>query len=186
MTAAPWPSDILVSTGRTSADRTGSARVIALHAGTEQERTSPATAWVQQPLPLQWGIRPTADQAPAGRLDPTADDPQPRIQHALWLIGEILAGIRPAEHLSRWATRRVCDQLIRRTLRESATGPAAGHVTSDRPAQRTSLGVARWMVVGERTIEAFCTARVNGQFRAIAVRVQYRHRRWLITELDLP
>jgi len=150
--------------------------VIPLHAGTwaASEETG-ATSWRQGELELSWPQGAATSTASADvALTPDAPSPQQTVAHDVRLVAEILGGMRSPAQITHWATPQIARQLRRRVQREKAT---AAHVR---------VISTRWTPVSERQVELVAVVAAGSRSRAVAMRLTYRHRRWLIDQLDLP
>ena len=113
------------------------------------------------------------------RTTATCDLPAPAQwgRRLVQVVIEVLAATRPASQLVRWSTQEVYDQIVSRIVR--GPRPAAG---APRP---------RLMVCSVRVCEpadgiAEVSAVVRGQHRvqAVAVRLEGRDGRWVLTALQ--
>jgi hypothetical protein len=144
----------------------------------ERDAVSP-----QQELPLQW---PTDrhGEAAAGHLArypdlplrPGVPRPEPYVAHAAALVADVLAGARPATQLGRSAVLDVQQRLARRSALRSV-----GPTWTGRSARVSSTST---MVVSGTAAQIAVVFFIGRRAHAAAMRMEYRHRRWLITDVD--
>lgn len=140
---------------------------------------------IQQELPLRWRSDLRGDRAETGLaaypplpLDPGTPRPEPFVAHVATLVADVLAGGRPAAQLARWASLDVQQRLARRTARKSAD-PQWRATT----ARLTSSST---MVVSGSAAQVVIVFRAGRRSHAAAIRMEYRHRRWLVTDVQSP
>jgi hypothetical protein len=139
----------------------------------------------QGELPLRWPADRQGELAAArlGRspqipLDPGIPRPEPFVAHAATLVADVLAGARPATQLARIAILDVQQRLARRCALRAATQPWSG-----RPARVSSTST---MVVSSCAAQVVVVFFIGPRAHAAALRMEYRHRRWLITDVESP
>ena len=149
-----------------------------LSAVPEQARPFPA----QDELPLLWPAARAPWRGPGERrsaplpLASAIPRPEPFVAHAATLVTDVLVGARPATHLSRWASLDVQQQLARRTALRRAAGKGAVA-----PVRVTSTDA---MVVAGTVVQVAVVFTIGGRAYAAALRLDFRHGRWLVTEVQ--
>ena len=145
----------------------------------------PAGAHAQGELPLLWPTDRNGERAksslaryPAIPLSPGTPRPEPFVAHAAALVTDVLAGARPATQLHRCATPEVQQRLARRSaLRGQSRG------WTGRPARVTSTST---MVVSGSVAQATVVFFIGQRAHGAALRLEYRHRRWVVTDVQTP
>lgn len=138
----------------------------------------------QGELPLTWashgrGRRPDGlAHYPAIRLNPSAGRPEPYVAQVSTLLADVLAGTRPATQLARWATLEVQQRLARRA--------ALRHPDRGGPAHRTRVSSISTMVVSATAVQTAVVFFIGARAHAAAVRMEYRHGRWQVTDVQSP
>ncbi len=148
----------------------------------DEEPAQAPSASLQQELPLRW---PNESQEavvglgryPAIKLLPEIPRPEPYVAHIATLLADILSGTRSATQLSRWATLDVQQRLARRAVLRGSRSQSA-------PAARVCS--TSTMVVSESTAQVVVVFRAGPRAHAAAVRIEYRHRRWQVTDVQTP
>ncbi len=160
------------------------ARLRVIHSR-EPARPAPApepASVVQQELPLRWPADRHGESAarrlaryPALDLDPGVPRPEPYIAQVATLVADVLAGARPASQLHRWASLEVQQRLARRgaVRKQRWGGPAAVSTTNSMIVSGTAVLVVVVFLVGPRA-------------QAAGVRMEFRHNRWIVTEVQSP
>lgn len=153
----------------------------------------------QLSLPLAWSAAPglparppaagdlrVLDQTPGAIVEPVPDASLPPV--AGWAarmaraIFEVSSGERPAAQLSRWVERRVLDQLGQR-----------GTAMARHPSMRIHHGVSRLRTVrsvrictlAPEVVEASAVIVSTERSHAMALRLESREGRWLITAVEM-
>lgn len=146
--------------------------------------TAPATAY-QQELPLTWPLDPRGEAAssvlgryPALPLDPAVPRPEPYVAHLAQILADVLVGARPVSHLSRHVMLDVQQELTRRRALRQPSGSWSGSA-----ARVTSTST---MVVSGTAAQVVIVFFAGRSAHAAAVRMEYRHRRWLVTDVQMP
>ena len=140
------------------------------------------TAGLQQELPLLWGTEPQESAAglaryPAIPLAPEVPRPEPYVAHVATLLADVLGGNRTANQLARWATLDVQQRLTRRA---ALRGGRARRAAAVRVCSTST------MVVSDSAAQVVVVFRAGPRAHAAAVRMEYRHRRWLVTDVQTP
>lgn len=144
-----------------------------------------APAAIQQELPLRWPLDRGGEAAasvlaayPPLPLQADIPRPDPYVAHAARLIADVLVGARPASQVSRYAVLDVQQQLSRRiALRRADRSwtPVAARVSS-----------TNTMVVSGAAVQVAVVFFAGRRVHAAALRMEYRHRRWLVTQVQTP
>ncbi len=129
---------------------------------------------VQQELPLPWTASPNARRPlPEPKAVPVAGRLAERtITQVAVILTDVLAGSRPPQQLTRWTTGRVRDEVARRVDRErrGLGGRDRAQVLSQHS-----------QVLSATVVEACAIARIGVRVRALALRLEYRQERWIVT-----
>lgn len=164
-------------------------RLIVIHGdGIDAVPSPPApqtAAGIQQELPLQWPLDRRGEAAAAALASypplPLLEGiprPEPYVAHVATLVTDVLVCARPASQLARYAVLDVQQELARRSaLRRSdrSWAGASARVTS------TST-----MVVSDTAVQVAVVFFAGPRFHAAAIRLEYRHNRWLVTDVQTP
>ena len=138
-----------------------------------------ALAFPSAPLLLPLRLVPPVDPE-----DDDADDQPPPGDARQWsgrlaqAVVEVLAGVRAAAQLSRFATFEVLEQL------ERATGRLGGR-PGGAPARRPAVVNVRVCQPNAYACEVAAVIDTGGRHRALAVRLDADHGRWRCTSLHL-
>jgi hypothetical protein len=167
------------------APRSGHLHVIHAREPLAPVTAARAPAAHQGELPLHWPADRQGELAagqlqryPQIPLDPGTPRPEPFVAHAATLVADVLAGARPATQLARIAVLDVQQRLARRSALRAATQPWSG--TSARVSSTSTMVVSR--CAAQVVVVFFIGPRAH----AAAIRLEYRHRRWLITDVESP
>ncbi len=138
----------------------------------------------QGELPLTWASHARARRPdglatyPAIRLKPSAGRPEPYVAQVSTLLADVLAGTRPATQLARWATLDVQQRLARRAaLRQPGRGG---------PMRRARVSSISTMVVSATAVQIAVVFFMGARAHAAAVRMEFRHGRWQVTDVQSP
>ena len=139
---------------------------------------------LQCELPLAWASQDRARRSdglvryPAIRLHPSAGRPEPYVAQVSTLLADVLAGNRPATQMARWATLEVQQRLARRAALRKADGPV--------PAMRTRVSSISTMIVSGTAVQVAVVFLQGSRAHAAAVRMEHRHGRWQVTDVQSP
>jgi len=175
--AAHRPALRVISFGGSSVEPTGAGAM-------RHEEAAPSDDAVQEELPLAWGYErcgaaaaATLGSLPALPLDPQVPRPHPHIAQAARLYADVLAGIRPATHLQHCASLDVQQQTMRRCRR----------LRAQQAAQTPAVLVSTHsMTLSGRVVMVAVVFRAAGRAHAAALRLEYRHGRWMVTAAESP
>jgi len=132
------------------------------------------TASAPQRLPLPG--RPSTGPYAARRQRP-AGDPTPLACTVARSAVEVALGMDGVDRLTRWVTPSIHASLAR----QSALARRAGY----RMLGAVGIQRVRLQRVSATTIEAAIVAREGRRGRAVAMRLEDRHGRWIVTALDI-
>ena len=137
----------------------------------------PATGFVQDRLALDFddASDEVFDRQHTGRAD--LPDPGPLVVVLARAFVEVMAGMRPAPQVSRWASPEVYAVLCRR----SAVATRRGGI-SRRPAVVRRVQVQE---PADGVVEACAVIVHHDRVRALAMRMTGLDRRWVVTELSV-
>lgn len=112
---------------------------------------------------------------------PTGELPDPRTWSALLARAavEVLVGIRPATQLARWLTTDLYEAVTRRA------GLAIRILGRPRQARRTIIQRARVQEVRAGVQEAAVVVHDGTRTRGVALRLEARRGRWMVTALEI-
>ncbi len=96
---------------------------------------------------------------------------------------EIVGGDRPASQLVRWTSHHVYLDLQRRALLVARAGGHAPGVQRVQPV-RPQVESVHTSVVSPGVAEATARVRYGARSRALALRFEYRGKRWLCTAME--
>ncbi|ETJ06759.1 MAG: hypothetical protein Q605_AUC00220G0004 [Actinomyces urogenitalis DORA_12] len=117
----------------------------------------------------------SGEQSPGTRQVATAT----RMAQALvTAAAEVLAGLRPVDHLSGWTTPELFDALARRA---GLARRILGEVTSPRPRPRR----ASVQLTPSGACEAMVLLDVGPQLRAAAARLEMHRGRWILAVVEI-
>ncbi|MDQ1697215.1 MAG: hypothetical protein QOJ03_2568 [Frankiaceae bacterium] len=145
-----------------------------------------ALAFPPDPSRLPLRLVPPAGGPGASRFDPDDDaiddialpDPRPWAYRLSQALVEVLAGVRSAAQLSRYATLEILQDLERATGR---LGTRVGNLPARRPTV-TSVHVCQ---PNSRVAEACAVIDTGGRRRALALRLEGSNGRWRCTALQI-
>lgn len=177
------------ATGATTTEIPRRPRLVIIHGDAPHDSTPASSAQtdpgIQQELPLRWPLDRHGEAAasalasyPPLPLLAGIPRPEPFVAHVATLVADIVAGARPASQLARYAILDVQQELARRCALRRAERPwggAAARVTS------TST-----MVVSDTAVQVVVVFLAGPRAHGAAVRMEYRHRRWLVTDVQTP
>lgn len=116
----------------------------------------------------------------AARRTPRAElpDPRPRAAAAIRILLEVLAGDRPARQVASWVSPPILDGLERRPLGAGARRPRRTHLQSLHLAEPSDA-------VAEVAAVISSAADAGARRRAVALRLEGRDGRWVVTAFTL-
>jgi hypothetical protein len=145
-----------------------------------------ALAFPPDPHRLPLRLVPPAGGSGASRFDPDADpvddvalpDPRPWAYRLAQALVEVLAGVRSAAQLSRYATLEILQDL------ERATGRLGVRV-GNAPARRPTVASVHVCLPNSRVAEACAVIDTGARRRALALRLEGVDGRWRCTALQI-
>lgn len=162
-------------------------RLMVIHGGGHEPTAAESTATVaqQDELPLAWPLD-RRGAAAAGQLAsypplPLPSGvvrPEPFVANLARLLADVLVGARPISQLSRCASLDLTQKLGRRALLRRQQGKL--------PGGPTRVSSTSTMVVGPAAAQAVMVFLDGTRAHGAALRLEFRHNRWLLTDVETP
>jgi hypothetical protein len=146
--------------------------------------------YLQGELPLAWPLDRSGEAAssalakyPPLPIRRGVPRPEPYVASLARLLADVIVGARPASHLARHAILDVCQELTRRSALRRARGSGTAASTPVAPVHVTSTNT---MVVAPNVAQAVMVFRAGPAAHGVAMRLEYRHGRWMLTDVQTP